>query len=135
MEEDISYLYRGLRWTARILGGLLVVIFFYLLAGEYRRELGNPDASAVSAFVSMVKSAGGMLFAWVACAIAMAGLILAYWKEGLGGGISLLAFILVYLKLEGGEFHLFTFISLLLGSIPSVLYLIFWWKRIHPEKE
>lgn len=135
MEEDISCLFRGVRWTARILGGLLVVFFFYLLAGEYREELANPSASAVSAFVSLVKSAGGMLFAWIACIIAMAGLILAFWKEGLGGGISLLAFILVYLKLEGSEFHLFTFISLLLASIPSVLYLIFWWRRIHPEKE
>jgi hypothetical protein len=127
--------YQGLRWTARIFGGLIVVLFLYIVVSEYIEELQNPDVSPVRALVSLVSSADGMLFAWISCGIAMVGLILAYWKEGLGGGISLISFILVYIKLESGNFHVFTFISLLVVSIPCVLYLIYWWKMFHNKRK
>lgn len=127
--------YQGLRWTARIFGGLFVAFFLYIVVTEYIEELQNPDVSPVRALVSLVSSADGMLFAWISCGIAMAGLILAYWKEGLGGGISLISFILVYFKLESGSFHVFTFISLLVVSIPCILYLVYWWKMYHIQRK
>ena len=80
--------YKGIRWTARIFETIIIAVVLYLVIGEYIEEL-NPGVSPIAALVSLVSSIDGMLLGWILCRIAMAGLILAWWKEGLGGGISL----------------------------------------------
>ena len=61
--------------------------------------------------------------------IALAGLVLALWKEGLGGLISFVSYILVYVlnlfnkeaSMRGNAITVF-----LIFCIPSILYLVYW---------
>ena len=70
-----------------------------------------------------------MLLIFVIWGIALAGLVLALWKEGLGGSISLGSYILVYIlnlfnkeaSMRGNAITIF-----LIFSIPSILYLVYW---------
>ena len=68
--------------------------------------------------------------------IGLAGLILALWKEGLGGIISLLSFIIfnILAAINTTQGSGYTFV-LLLFMIPSILYLVYWWlESIHQIK-
>jgi hypothetical protein len=70
-----------------------------------------------------------LLAIFIIWGIALAGLGLALWKEGLGGAISLIGFMLVYIlnlfnkeaTMRGSAITLFLFFS-----IPAIIYLVYW---------
>jgi hypothetical protein len=115
--------YSSLRWIARITGCLMVVFTLIMAIGEHL-EGQQRLAGTVHASYTPI-----MLMIFVIWGIALAGLVLALWKEGLGGIISLASFLLMYImnlfnkeaSMRGGAITVFLFFS-----IPSILYLIYW---------
>ena len=115
--------YNWLRWIARITGILIVAFTLFIFIGEFmegqQRHAGSPLASYTPL----------MLIIFVIWGIALAGLVLALWKEGLGGIISLISYILVYTlnlfnKEATNNAHFITIF--LIFSIPSIVYLVYW---------
>jgi uncharacterized membrane protein len=108
----------GMRWTARILGTLMVAFVLLFAIGtiiEGSRKQG-PGLDVYTIIVFIVWGTG------------LAGLILAWWKEGLGGIISSVCFIvfniLAAVSPVPGSSYSFV---LLLFMIPSILFLSCWW--------
>lgn len=105
-----------IRWTARIIGTLLVVfslIFFIVSLIEDSQNQGL----GLEAYNIIVFAVLGIGFA---------ALILAWWKEGLGGIIALISFIVFNIlaavsPVEGSRYM----ISLLFPLLPSILYLLY----------
>jgi len=103
--------YNGLRWTARISGTLLVAFTLFFV---------------IASLIDSMKRNNESPFAW---GIALSGLILALWKEGMGGFISVGSFIIMYIlnlfnteaSVRAGALPVF-----LIFSVPSILYLIYW---------
>ena len=116
--EDILYDHRILRFSARILGTIEVALLFYLTFNEFREEINNQNPSPLLTLIN------GQYFLAVTLTIAFIGLIIAYWKEGLGGGISLLSFIVLFFGWN--DFHLNFILGMTLASLPSILYFSYW---------
>jgi hypothetical protein len=126
--------YNGLKWTARITGTFLVAFTLFFGIAEFidgmNRNNGSPFASSSTLIIIL----------FIIWGIALAGLIVALWKEGLGGFISLGSFILMYIlnlfnteaSVRGGAFPIF-----FIFSIPSILYLCYWklTKDINQKKD
>ena len=115
--EDILYDYRMLQWSARILGTIEVMLLFYLAFIEFREEINNHSPSPLLTLIN------GQYFLAVTLTIAFIGLIIAYWKEGLGGGISLASLIVLFIGWS--DFHANFILGMVLTSIPSVLYVAY----------
>jgi hypothetical protein len=116
--EDILYNHRILRWSARILGTFEVVLLFYLTFIEFREEIDNHSLSPLLTMIN------GQYFLAVTLTIAFTGLIIAYWKEGLGGGISLTSFIVLFFGWS--DYHLNFILGMTMASLPSILYFSYW---------
>jgi hypothetical protein len=109
----------SLRWTARIVGTLWILICVTLFIGYYieglERNSGtahtNPDILRIFILVCM--------------AVALVGLIIAWWNEGLGGIISIIGFILAGTLLIIDPKLDFSPVFLIV-MVPSVLYLAYW---------
>lgn len=115
--------YNWLRWIARITGILMVAFTLFFFIGEVIEGHQRHAGSALSSFTPF------MLLIFVIWGIALAGLVLALWKEGLGGIISLVCYILVYIlnlfnKEATNSEHFIT--VFLIFCIPSILYLVYW---------
>jgi len=112
-----------LRWIARITGTLMVIFLLIMFIGEAlegsKKHEGSPFAS-VSPLILII---------FVVWGVALAGLVVAWWKEGIGGMISLISYMLVYIlnlfnkeaAMRWNAITLFLFLSL-----PAILYLIYW---------
>jgi hypothetical protein len=116
--EDILYNHRILRWSARILGTIEVVLLFYLTFIEFREEIDNHSPSPLLTLIN------GQYFLAVTLTIAFIGLIIAYWKEGLGGGISLVSFIVLFIG--WADFHVGFILGMTLASLPAIFYFTYW---------
>jgi hypothetical protein len=105
-------------WIARIGGTLIAGLFFYIAVTEFIEEIQNNSPHPLATLIN------GQYFLSTTMALAFAGLVLAYWKEGLGGGISLAAFITFFIGWS--DFHANFIVGMLLASLPSILYLVYW---------
>jgi hypothetical protein len=115
--------YNGLRWSARISGTLVVAFTLFFAIGSLMEEMGRNSASPSKAFSTII------IIIFIVWGIALAGLVLSIWKEGLGGFISLGGFMLTYiLNLFNKEASMRAeaFPVFLIFSIPSILYLCYW---------
>lgn len=103
-----------LRWTARITGILMVIFTLFIGIGELLESRSGLNEYNTIVFVIW----GGGL----------AGLILALWREGLGGIISLLCFIIfnILAATNPTPGSGYTYV-LLFFMFPSILYIIYWW--------
>jgi len=115
-----------IRWIARIVGSFLVVFTVVFVTGSLLEELGKNNGSPQSSFSLL------MVVIFIIWGIALAGLVLALWKEGLGGGISLTCFALM------GVLNMFNtespnkiqaLLVFLIFMIPSFLYIYYWWLK------
>lgn len=112
----------GIRWAARVTGSFLVVFTVTFGIMNYIDGLGRNNGSPLSSFSTLII----MLF--IIWGIALAGLVIALWKEGLGGCISLACFVMMALL------NLFNpaapkaraCIIILVFIIPSLLYIAYW---------
>lgn len=123
MKKDKPF--NGIRWTARIAGTLLLTFTLAFGIANFvdglSRNTGSPFAS-LSTLIIII------FFIW---GLALAGLVLAFWREGVGGFISLVSFVMMYIlnlfnkaaPVRWGAVFVF-----LIFSIPALLYLFYWWK-------
>ena len=118
--KDILYDHRILRWSARILGTIEVVLLFYLTFIEFREEIDNHSPSPLLTLIN------GQYFLAVTLTIAFTGLIIAYWKEGLGGGISLASYIVLFIGWR--DYHVNFIFGMAIAALPGFLYFIYWLK-------
>jgi hypothetical protein len=112
-----------LRWIARITGTLLVAFTLFMFIGELIESIQRHGNTPFSSYKLL------LIVMFVVWGIALAGLIIAWWKEGLGGTISLVAFWLVYilnLFNEGAPMRWDAIKIFLIFSFPAILYLIYW---------
>jgi hypothetical protein len=116
--EDILFDHRILRWSARIMGTLEVL---FLLSLAYDQLIKGLINQGLSAFIPLVN---GQYFLLISLTIHFIGLIIAYWKEGLGGGISLACLIVMFIR--AADFHVSTILYASVVFLPSVLYVAYW---------
>jgi hypothetical protein len=116
--------YAGIRWIARVVGTLLVLFTLFMFIGEmiegYRRN-GKTDLETFNIL---------QIITFIFWFLGLAGLILAWWKEGAGGIFSFICTVifLILVKVNANvnpeaSFTVILFIFL----IPSVLFIIYWW--------
>ena len=106
--------YNWLRWIARITGTLIVLFFLFWMGGEIIEGRGRPHTS--------IDFKGCIFFGtW---AIATTGLVLALWKEGLGGIISLISYFVVnFLSHNNGATGI-----VIIGSLVFLAgFILFFW--------
>ena len=109
-----------IRWTARIVGTLLVLLTILIGVGQMLESYNRDGAAALDTFDTL------MIITFVFWIAGLAGLILALWKEGLGGIGSLLSFIIFIFLLGINPKSNFIY-GLFIYLIPSVLYVYCWW--------
>lgn len=112
---------KGIRLAARIIGTLWVLICVFFFVGYYlegiQRNAGAPSKPPDILGIATV----------VCLSIALGGLIIAWWREGIGGFISLCgiiiagALVIIDPKLD------FSIIAFAILLLPSILYLAYWW--------
>jgi hypothetical protein len=115
--------YNWLRWIARVTGLLLVSFTLIIFIGESIESQHRQPGSELASYTPLILI---IFFFW---AIALASLVLALWKEGTGGLISLVSFFIMYIlnlfnkeaSMRGNAISVF-----LIFSVPSILYLIYW---------
>ncbi len=107
-----------IRWSARIIGTLIVAFTLFMGIGEMI-EGSKSAVSEINLDVIIIFAVWGL---------GLLGLLLALWKEGLGGLISLLCFVIFNILTAVSPESGYTYI-LLLFMIPSVLYLLYWWLK------
>lgn len=116
--------YAGIRWTARVIGTLLVLFTLFMVIGEmidgYHRN-GKIDLVTFNIL---------QIITFIFWFFGLAGMILAWWKEGAGGILSFICTVvfLILVKVNANvnpeaRFTVILFIFL----IPSVLFIIYWW--------
>ncbi len=109
-----------LRWTASIIGILLVAVTLLFLIGSLFEGQNRPGPG-LSTFTKITFVVWGM---------GLAGIILALWKPGKGGLFSLLSFIVFNILVvfsPNPDSH-YSFV-LLIFLLPSILFLVFWWLK------
>jgi hypothetical protein len=110
-----------IRWTARIIALLFAIVLFIMFISE--------DMSPIIRLAQLPVKHYFILSLWILTPI---GYLIALWREGFGGLISLISTLthIVFLSREGfGDFIFFyLFLSILL--IPSILYLLYWYFNI-----
>ncbi len=109
----------GLRWSARIIGALMAAFCFAFFVGYLVDGMNKPNNEPGLAPFNMV--------IFVFWGIGLVALLLGWWKEGLGGFISLISFIIFNIlaalnPVEGSGY----FIGLTVFMVPSVLFIICW---------
>ena len=106
-----------IRWAARVFGTLLVIISLIFFVSSMIENYYKQG--------SVLDTYNIIVFAVVG--IGFAALILAWWREGLGGIIAFISFIIFNLlaavsPVEGSRYMFL----LLIFLVPSILYLLYW---------
>ncbi len=128
MKPDLTI--NMIRWTARIIGTLIVAFTLFIVIGEMLESCKQRGHASTDIFDTL------MIITFIFWGAGLTGLILALWKEGLGGFISLLCFMIFILLIGVNPKPDVTFSNVLfIYLFPSVLYLFYWWlKRKFFEK-
>jgi len=113
--------YAGIRWIARVVGTLLVLFTLFMVIGEMIDKYGKINLEAFNIL---------QIITFIFWFLGLAGLILAWWKEGAGGIFSFICTVvfLILVKVNAivnpeARFTVILFIFL----IPPVLFIIYWW--------
>jgi len=111
-----------IRWTARIIGTLMVAFTLFMFIGETLESYKKHGAAASDPFDTL------MIITFTFWGVGLAGLVLALWKEGLGGIVSLISFIIFFFLVAiNPKPDVHFMYALFIFLIPSVLYLCYWW--------
>jgi hypothetical protein len=113
-----------IRWTARILGSIMVVIGLVLFGSELFQDLPGGETCSIDArarFISVLVLHGAYIIGY-----------LVAWKwEGLGGLIAIIG-ILFSQMISPDPFSMF--LGQLLFTVPGILFLLYWFlTRRQPE--
>ncbi len=108
-----------IRWTARIVGTLIAVLTLFIGIGELLEGRGKPGSNSFDTI---------LIITFIIWGLGLVGLLIALWKEGIGGIISLLCFIIFNILAATNPNPESRYsLVLLVFMIPSVLYLCYWW--------
>lgn len=118
-----------LRRIARIYSAILLAIILFITTPEYLSSI-KKGVSWIEPIASIIN--GGHILLFLPWVFVVVGFVIAFWKEGLGGGVSLISFIAVFLTLGAGSWVI---LVVCLCSVPSILYLIYWWKVFHKKRK
>ena len=112
------------RWTARVSGVALTVLTLFIGIGEaLEGRSRHPGATVLGQFSPLILA---MFAVW---GIGLAGLLVAWWRERLGGGLSLSCFTLVFvLNLFNSQApsRIGALAPMLVFCIPAVLFIVSW---------
>jgi succinate dehydrogenase hydrophobic anchor subunit len=112
------------RWIARISGVLLTVFTLFIGIGEaLEGRSRHPDATVLSQFSPLILT---MFAIW---GVGMVGLLVGWWRERLGGFLSICCFILVFvLSLFNSQAHsrIGALVPMLVFCVPSALFIRSW---------
>ena len=109
-----------LRWTARIIGTLIVLTSVIFIVADIIEHHNN-----LSGFFSGPHKRS-MILTDIFFLLSCVGLITALWREGLGGLIAFIGMLgVVMLILNNPDFNASWMLIIFL--LPSLLYLIYWW--------
>ena len=118
-----------MRWIARIFGAVLVIFTLIMLIGEYlESRQRHQDVSPLNEYSPILIA---MFIVW---GLGLAGLLIGWWKEKLGGFLSLICFILVpVLNMLNPESSMNTtaFFVMLIYCVPSLLFIACWRETMH----
>jgi hypothetical protein len=115
--------FNDIRWAARVIGTLLVIFTLVFGIANFIYGLNRTNGSPLASFSTLI------IIIFIIWGFALAGLVVALWKEGLGGCISLVGFLLMYiLNLFNADApnRWGAILVFLIFSIPSLLYLYYW---------
>ena len=115
-----------IRWTARIIGTLSVLLTVFIGVGEMIESYNRDGVSPFETFDSL------MIVTFIFFIAGLAGLILALWKEGKGGIVALVSFIIFIFLVGINPKANFTY-GLFFFLIPSALYIYYWWLMKKPS--
>ena len=112
-----------IRLAARVTGGIwlalgAIILFFAVGEGiqSSQRHPSNPtDLYGIFVLGSFILGLGGIA--------------LAYWKEGLGGLISLIAILIAGALMIIDPKLDFSIVFFIIAIVPSVLFIISWWEK------
>ncbi len=119
ISQDYTAL-KGLRLAARIIGTLWVLFCTFFLIGYLMEGIQKNGGKFKMPGDWMGIATEVFIF------VGLGGLIVAYWREGTGGFISLIAFILATVFLVADPQLKFSFIFFFL-YLPTIFYLAYWW--------
>lgn len=110
----------GLRLAARITGTIWATVIIFIFVGTVlegmHKNSGLPskphDIFGIAAVISL--------------GIAVAGLVIGWWKESIGGFSSFLGFIAAGVFLIISPKLNFSLLFLIIALIPAILYLAYW---------
>ncbi len=119
-----------IRWAARIIGTLMLVFTLLIGIGEMLEGYNKHAGASSDTFDTL------MIITFTFWGLGLAGLLLALWKEGLGGIVSLLSFIIfiILVGINPKPDTSFSFV-LFIFLIPSILYLCYWWLTTKPPNK
>jgi hypothetical protein len=108
--------------TARITGTIWILFFLFVIIFGYLESIQIKPGH-----VSQPNDI--LVIPIVACLlIALTGLIIAWWRPGIGGLISLFGFIIVEVLSIFSPKFTFPLPIVFISLLPSILYLLYWWK-------
>ena len=115
---------KQIRWIARISGSILVVFTLIMFAGYYQEDMNkHPDTFPLSNYTPII------LTIFIFWGVGLAALIFAWWKEKVGGFLSLICFIVVailnFFNTESTNSFMAVFV-MLFYSVPSILFIAYW---------
>ena len=112
---------KSLRLTARITGTIFVIICLFLIVVAYLE--GNQSNSVTVSKPPDILGIASVVF----LLIALTGLIIGWWRAGIGGLISLFGFIIAGVLSIIDPKLIFNLPVFLILLVPSILYLVCWW--------
>jgi hypothetical protein len=112
---------KTLRMAARVIGAIWIVICLFAFISFFLE--GTPKNADTAP-----KPPDILGIATIICfIIGFCGLIIAWWREGIGGFLSLFGFILTGVLFKLNPNFIFSYIFFIILLLPSVLYLMYWW--------
>lgn len=120
--------FAGIRWTARVIGTLLVV--FTLIIGIGEMLEGSQNKGKTELYNSL------QIITFVFWFLGLTGMIWAWWKERAGGIFSFICTVifLTLVKVNASVNPEASFTPILfIFLIPSVLFIIYWWLTKKPK--
>ena len=107
--------------TARIIGTIWISFYLFAIVIGYLEHIEIKPGH--------VSTPNYLLIPIVACIlIALTGLFIAWWRAGIGGFISLFGFIIAEVLSIIDPKFIFPLLIFAISLLPSILYLVYWWK-------
>jgi len=112
---------KSLRQAARIIGTIWILFYLFAIVFGYLEEIQIKPGH--------VSTPDFLLIPFAVCLlIAVTGLIIAWWRAGIGGLISLFGFIIAEVLSLIDPKLIFLLPIFAVSLLPSILYLVYWWK-------